>query len=154
MSELIGALERERVQLETKLRHVNELLGLYTAEPLPSQKPRANGEARVPHRRVSSKNVAMEREITNLLKEKVQLHRAMILDHLNAKGIMGGEKNQMSHLASYLSDHRHLYASDGRGNFRLAGQGAHEGEHESGRPLSEPADSDGNVAQTDRAPGF
>jgi hypothetical protein len=154
MSELISALERERVQLETKLRHVNGLLELYATESAPAQTPKANGDARAPRRRLSSKTVAMEREVTNLLREKVQLHRSAILDDLNAKGIMGGEKNQMAHLASFLSERRHLYAADGRGNFRLAEQGVHEGERESGQPLSEPAGSDGNVAQTDRAPGY
>jgi hypothetical protein len=156
MSELIHALENERVALEAalaadarfqKLQRIRELLSLYaaTVDPLPLSRPiqETNGATRP--RRQSTKTIAMEREITELLREKVQLHRSMILDYLNAKGIMGGEKNQMAHLASFLSDHRHLYTADGRGNFRLAEQGAHESEPESGQPFSEPAGPDGNV---------
>jgi hypothetical protein len=175
MSELIVALEQERVQLESslatdprfrKLQHIRELLALYAPTSSSATfhpRPQVNGDARQPRerlslesrKRLSTKTSAMEHEVSDLLRDKVQLHRSVILAHLNAKGIMGGEKDQIAHLASFLSDRRHLYVSDGRGNFRLAEQdGGREGEHESGQPLSGPADPDGNVAQTDRAPGF
>jgi hypothetical protein len=80
-------------------------LALYSAtvNPLPLSSPtqKTNGAARP--RRLSSKTMVMEEEVTELLRGKVQLHRSVILDHLNVKGIMGGEKNQMAHLASFLS---------------------------------------------------
>ena len=161
MSELINALEKERVTLEAdlaadprfqKLQRIRELLALYSAAIVPSPSPRMSQETKgaTRPRRVSSKTVMMEGDITELLREKAQLHRSAILEYLTAKGIMGSEKNPLAHLASFLSDRRHLYVTDGRGNFRLR----EHGEHESGQPLSEPAGSDENVTQTDRAPGF
>src|SRR5262245_54077260 len=135
MSELIAALEKERVTLEAalaadpkfrKLQHIQQLLALYgtTVNPPASlRRSRGTNGATRPSR-ASSKTLMMEREITELLREKVQLHRSAILEHLNAKGIMGGEKNPIGHLASFLSDHRHLYEADGRGNFRLRSESA------------------------------
>ncbi len=64
----------------------------------------------------------MEITISELLAAKAQVHRSAILEYLNAVGIMGGEKNPTGHLAAFMSDRRHLYTSDGKGNFRLKGE--------------------------------
>jgi hypothetical protein len=64
------------------------------------------------------------RRASDLLAVKIEVHRSAILGHLTSAGIMGGEKNPVSHLASFMSDHRHLYVSDGKGNFRLRSETA------------------------------
>jgi len=47
------------------------------------------------------------------------MHRLAILENLQTAGIMKDESNPIAHLAAFLSNHRHLFASDGRGNFSL-----------------------------------
>ncbi len=54
-----------------------------------------------------------------MLSGHIVCHRADILKNLQTLGIMGGETNPMAQLAAFLSNYRHLFASDGRGNFSL-----------------------------------
>jgi len=130
----IESLHRELAELDAelqadpryqKIHHIRELLTLYGAprsdsatNPRPSASSSSvNGHAN--RSAMSSKNAKMEYRIDEILSEHGVLHRKAILDDLVAQGLMGNEKNMMAHLASFLSDRRNRYASDGRGNFQL-----------------------------------
>jgi hypothetical protein len=136
-TKIIQSLRRELAELDAelhadpryqKIHHIKELLTLYGASrPLPTTNPRpsapsgANGHAN--RSALSSKNAKMEQRVEEILAQHGVLHRKVILDDLVAQGLMGTEKNMMAHLASFLSDRRDRYASDGRGNFRLRREG-------------------------------
>jgi hypothetical protein len=79
--------------------------------------------ARFVHPTQLSKKQAMEREVESMLAGRPGLHRSVILGGLLGKGIMGSEKDPMAHLAAFLSDHRHKFVSDGKGNFDLRRNG-------------------------------
>jgi hypothetical protein len=138
MNTIVQTLRRELLDLEADLRadprhqkisHIKELLALYgeavttdasaqSSDNLTPPPRRGNG-THLAGSRKSTKTIRMEQGVVELLAKSGESHRQVILDYLNSHGIMGGEKNPMGHLAAFLSDHRHVFASDGRGNFRL-----------------------------------
>jgi hypothetical protein len=65
-----------------------------------------------------TKKDAMVREISALLGLRGTAHRTEILEYLAGKGIDLG-KSPLPTLAAFLSDHRHLFESDGKGNFSI-----------------------------------
>ena len=155
MTEFAIAIRRELDGLEAelradprheKIRHLRELLALYeaaghaqkiTPEPKRAFRPKPTAGA-------ATKAAAMLQAITELLQARVQVHRQNILEHLQERGIMGGEKRPMGHLAAFLSDHRDLFMPDGKGNFRLrsaptAPPGNGLFENDTGRSAEEPA---------------
>jgi hypothetical protein len=79
-----------------------------------------------PDWKASTKNARMEQEVTSLLSLRGSVHRSNILNHLVAKGIMGGEKNPLAQLAAFLSNRREVFVPDGRGNFCLRPRGHNE----------------------------
>jgi hypothetical protein len=125
MSEFVTAAREELDRLEAELRAdpryeklavLRNLLAVY--ERVGSLPKRANGVGRVV---TDTKKSAMEKAVSEFLDSNGGVaHRSAILDQLVARGIMGQESNQMAHLAAFLSDHRHMFTSDGRGNFRKA----------------------------------
>jgi hypothetical protein len=137
-TKVVQSLHRELEELDTELRadpryqkihHIRELLALYGSPTHQASGPRSsttssgrtNGHANRP---MNSKNAKMEQRIDELLAQHGELHRSKILEDLVAQGLMGHEKNIMAHLASFLSDRRDRYVSDGRGNFRLRTESA------------------------------
>jgi hypothetical protein len=125
MTELVDALRRELAKLEAELQadpryvkmaRIRGLLAEY-GEEMPEREPAVsasglNGSGK-------TKAALMEEAITALLRPNKLVHRSKILEHLRSRGIMGHEKNPMNDLAAFLSGHRDLFVSDGRGNFRL-----------------------------------
>jgi hypothetical protein len=119
---------QERLRTETdKAEKLKALLAVYEGE---EQTETTAEQAQLPippphalhtdqPRQASTKKARMEQEIIALLSLRGSLHRSAILEHLNAKGIMGGEKDQLAHLAAFLSDNRAKFASDGRGTYSL-----------------------------------
>lgn len=84
----------------------------------------------------------MLRAIDDLLSANGQVHRSKILEGLQSRGIMGGEKNPMAHLAAFLSDHKDRFESDGKGNFQRREHSPLAGslfENDPGQSLSGPA---------------
>jgi len=107
-----------------KIKRLRELLAMYEPSPVARpimrrSPPTPTPFAAKPTAGESTKTKAMEVAITALLANKVQVHRAAILQHLAIAGIMGHEKKPMASLAAFLSDRKHLYGSDGKGNFRM-----------------------------------
>ena len=131
MDNFIAMAQRELEQLEAevradprheKIRRLRELLAVYEPPQLgEAHYPRPAVQPFVPKPTAGapSKAKAMEAAIGGLLREKGHVHRSVILKHLIDREIMGHEKSPMTRLAIFLSARRHLYASDGKGNFRL-----------------------------------
>jgi hypothetical protein len=137
MSELVQSLRKELAKLEAELLalakddprygtmiRIRELLADYEKKmPEPEPQPRSRVEPETPagssNGSWKTKATIMEESIKELLQRNRLMHRSAILDHLRSRGIMGHEKNPMNDLAAFLSGHRDLFVSDGRGNFRL-----------------------------------
>src|SRR6266404_2689777 len=130
MDKIVQTLRLKLAELEVglqarqkKIQRIKELLALYE-EPTGQQEagnatPEAKGNGRAMPLGNLTKNEKMEEGILDILRAKGEIHRRGIVDYLTAQGIMGGEKNPIGHLAAFLSARRHLFVSDGRGNFRL-----------------------------------
>lgn len=107
------------------------------ADWAPAAPPAAQPRREMPRPRYQPKNAAMEDAIDRRLSEGVPVHRQQLLETLVAHQIMGAEKNPLGHLASFLSDRKHKYQSDGKGYFTL-------------RPQNQPEPHPGaDVGQTD-----
>jgi hypothetical protein len=133
MSDFTNAMRRELNDLEEalradprheKIKRLRELLTFYEPSQTAhlTRRPPVHATNRFapkPTGGAPSKTKAMEVAIATLLTAKVQAHRTAILQHLVDAGIMGHEKNPTAHLAAFMSDRRHLYESDGKGNFHL-----------------------------------
>jgi hypothetical protein len=120
MDKIVQTLQSELAELEAEIRTLNrkvqgikDLLAVYEMP----RAPKPNGQATPPSN--LTKNERMENAIVQLLETNGEMHRRAILDHLTAQGIMGGEKDPIGHLASFLSNRRKLFVSDGHGKFRL-----------------------------------
>jgi hypothetical protein len=66
-----------------------------------------------------SKSSRMMIEIKKMLSQKESVHRKELLDYLLATKIMGNETDPMHALATFLSNHKKDFQSDGSGNFSL-----------------------------------
>jgi hypothetical protein len=66
-----------------------------------------------------SKSSRMMIEIKKMLSQKESVHRKELLDYLLATKIMGHETDPMRALATFLSNYKKDFQSDGSGNFSL-----------------------------------
>jgi hypothetical protein len=123
-AKLIQALREERDQLHRQIDLIDKLLASHpqadSHRPAPKPDPvvvgepkkRANG-----HVRPESKESVRRRAIVDLLKERGEVHRKVIFDHLGSLGIAPPSIGQ---LAPLLANHKELFVTDMRGNYRLA----------------------------------
>ena len=98
---------------------------------------------------VPPKGLRVIREVSNLLQLHGSLHRRRILDHLIEAGVLGHEKDPLASLAAYLSENKHMFLSDGQGNFFLrpgleAGKAAVTPAHDAAAP--KPPAEEANLA--------
>jgi hypothetical protein len=110
---LRAEIETNRLQLELiekLLASSSEKEGVSRRATKPTK--RTNG-----HARPESKESIRTAAIVDLLRERGEVHRSVIFDHLQTLGI---GPNSMLQLAPLLSAHKELFLSNGRGNFRLA----------------------------------
>lgn len=66
-----------------------------------------------------SKEERVKAALRALLKEKGEVHRKDMLEHLKVLGLMGKEKDPMQSLAIYLVGWKDDFESDGAGNYSL-----------------------------------
>jgi len=78
--------------------------------------------------RAETKKDAMIREVSYFLSLRGKAHRAEILEYLGSRGIDLG-KSPLPSLAAFLSDHRTIFESDGRGNFSIRSAHMTQEEH-------------------------
>jgi hypothetical protein len=69
---------------------------------------------------LQTKGDRIKAEIMTLLQQRGALHRKEILNHLEAVGLMGNEKDPMASLAAYFSGWRDIFKPDGAGNWSLS----------------------------------
>ena len=141
MSNLVAALRAELNELQAELQRdprykrlqkIRELLALYepnAAAPLspppmaPSSASHHSVEPNRPLEGLTTKRAKVLAEIRSLLKSNGRMHRAKILEHLVAKGLMGKETKPLQALAIYLSE-AGQFVNDGEGNWSLKAEAA------------------------------
>jgi hypothetical protein len=121
-AKLVQALRVERDRLREQVDLIDKLLASHSTagNPTPERvagvvrpRNRVNGGAR-PETKESLRTAA----VTDLLKQRGSaVHRKAIFDHLTSLGIAPPSIGQ---LAPFLSNHKEIFVSDKRGNYRLA----------------------------------
>jgi hypothetical protein len=137
---LVQALQNELRELETQLRadpryrritKIRDLLNEYDPKSVQlglqfTADPGATTGYIVdlsdPKPLTGSKGERVKATVTAMLKAAGSVHRKTLLSALEAKGLMGKEKDPMRALAIYLSSWRDEFASDGAGNYSLKSQ--------------------------------
>ncbi len=147
----IPDLEAEASQAQSRLRRslekadkIKGVIALYADEnvgapqpqlfepPLPSQEsPPQAAEPIKQAEQEKSKALRVKEGVVELLGLRGTEHRSKILERLIEKRLMGTERNPLASLASYLSDNKDVFVTDGRGNFSLR-----QREHQEPPPVS------------------
>jgi hypothetical protein len=134
-NDVISTLRDERARLEAdlqsdpryvKIRRIDDLLSVYSkdAPAAVGKRPaRTSGTAKSPTKasgeRKTPKKALIRARIRDILARKGSMHRNDILATLIGAGLMRKDGRPMVSLASYLSEWRKDFVSDGKGNFSL-----------------------------------